>query len=123
MARHTARWPWVPKDDQFAISFKLRRQPQHQPVSDCVPYAFEQRVLHALRALPPRDPALAWVAGLWRAALCSLAIATVAGGIHLTQPDDPTAPVEAVADSDLLEVATLGDLPGFEAPLPDTLRP
>jgi hypothetical protein len=67
--------------------------------------------------------ALAWVAGLWRAALCSLAIATVAGGIHLTQPDDPTAPVEAVADSDLLEVATLGDLPGFEAPLPDTLRP
>lgn len=102
---------------------KLIQVARHQPVSDRVPHAFEQRVLHALRSLPPRDPALAWVAGLWRAALCSLAIATVAGGIHLTQPDDPTAPVEAVADADLLEVATLGDLPGFEAPLSDTLRP
>lgn len=102
---------------------KLIQVARHQPVSNRVPYAFEQRVLHAIRALPPRDPALAWVAGLWRAALCSLAIATIAGGFLFTQPDEAPSAVDFVADADLLEIATLGDLPEFEVPAPDAPRP
>ena len=43
--------------------------------SDKVPYAFENRVMAAIRAPRPQDAANPTLSGLWRAALVSVALA------------------------------------------------
>jgi hypothetical protein len=103
---------------------KLVRSARRHPVSDAVPYAFEQRIMHAIRNAPAPDPFLPWVAGLWRAALCALAVAVLSGGIHWRELVNPSAPAgEGVPDAELLEVAVLGDLPDFESSDPDATTP
>jgi hypothetical protein len=103
---------------------KLVRSARRHPVSDAVPYAFEQRVMHAIRNTPAPDPYLPWVAGLWRAALCALAVALLSSGFHWRElVNDPTATVQEVPDAELLEVAVLGDLPGFEPTDPAASTP
>jgi hypothetical protein len=47
------------------------------PPSDHVPYAFEQRVMARLAALPVFDPWTLWGRGLWRAAAPCVAIMCV----------------------------------------------
>ncbi len=104
---------------------KLVRAARQQTMSEQVPYAFEQRILHAIRSAPPRDPFLAWVAGLWRAAFCALAIAAATGTWHWGQTNDSAPPIETlvIADADLLEVAVLGDLPELDEPLAEPPAP
>ncbi len=55
--------------------------------SDRVPYAFEQRVMTAVRGLRPADPLVLWTAGLWRAALSSVAVAVVLVGANAVTTD------------------------------------
>lgn len=107
-----------------ALRQKLVRSASRHPVSDAVPYAFEQRVMHAIRNTPAPDPNLPWVAGLWRAALCALAVALLSGGFHWRElVHEATAAGDDVPDAELLEVAVLGDLPGFEPSDPDAPTP
>jgi len=103
---------------------KLVRSARRHPVSDAVPYAFEQRIMHAIRDAPAQDPFLPWVAGLWRAALCALAVALLSGGFHWRELVNASASAgDGVPDAELLEVAVLGDLPGFEPADPDAPTP
>lgn len=104
---------------------KLIRAAREEAMSEEVPYAFEQRILHAIRRAPVRDPFLPWIAGLWRAAFCSLAIAAAAGTWHWGQTEESTSDndIAAIADADLLEVAVLGDLPDSEDALPEASVP
>lgn len=109
-----------------AFRRKLVDSARRHPVSDAVPYAFEQRVMHAIRnaPVPVADPFLPWVAGLWRAALCALAIALISGGFHWRQlVAQPGRGAEEVPDAELLEFAVLGDLPGFEPAEADAPTP
>ena len=102
----------------------LVRSARRHPVSDAVPYAFEQRIMHAIRNAPAPDPFLPWVAGLWRAALCALAIALLSGGFHWRELVNASAAAgDDVPDAELLEVAVLGDLPDFESTDPDAPTP
>lgn len=57
--------------------------------SDKVPYAFENRVMAAIRAPRPQDAANPTLSGLWRAALVSVALAMVSTGLDLAV-QDPT---------------------------------
>ena len=89
---------------------KLLCSARRHPPSDHVPYAFEPRVLHALRTLPPPDPTLPWVTGLWRAAACALTITTLLGTFHWHSTRDAVSDSELPADRDLLELAVFSDL-------------
>jgi len=62
------------------------------PTSDRIPYAFEKRVMSALPATGLRAPAGAAVAGLWRAALLSVAVAVMASGLDFAVQDLPGEP-------------------------------
>lgn len=107
---------------------KLVRAARRSPPSDSVPYAFERRIMHAISRLPGspadmRDTALPWIAGLWRAALCAVAIAAVTGGIHWQASRRPASDSDPIPDADLLEVAVLAELPGYDEPAPDYTAP
>lgn len=53
---------------------KLIAAARAHPPGDDVPFAFEQRIMARLRALPEPDPLTHWVAGLWRAAVPCVAV-------------------------------------------------
>lgn len=76
---------------------------RRQAPSDRVPYAFEQRVMAGVRSLRPPDRLADWTAGLWRAALSSVAVAVVLLGVNAVTPE---ASLEAVS-ADPLETALL----------------
>src|SRR5262245_31523716 len=61
---------------------------RRQSPSDHVPYAFEQRIMARLRELRPNDRLTVWTAGLWRAALSSIAVAAVLIGVDAMAPDN-----------------------------------
>ena len=52
---------------------------RNNPPSDRVPYAFEQRIMHRLRALPAPNHWALWAGPLWRAALSCVAITILCG--------------------------------------------
>ncbi len=70
---------------------------------DTVPPGFAGRVRAAIRALEP-DPMRVWSAGLWRAALCAMAIAFVAG-MFLAPPTQPSFDISDAGDTELAESA------------------
>jgi hypothetical protein len=53
---------------------KLLLAARNEPVSDHVPYAFEQRVMACLGAHRPADPGALWARALWRAAAVCVAL-------------------------------------------------
>jgi hypothetical protein len=74
----------------------LIRAGRADPTSDAVPYAFEKRVMAAVRRAAAPDPMKGWVLGLWRAALSSAGVAAIA---CLLATGGPAADEEAVADT------------------------
>jgi hypothetical protein len=50
-----------------------------RPPRDHVPYAFEQRVLARLNAVPAPDAAALWARALWRSAAACVALALLLG--------------------------------------------
>lgn len=73
------------------------------PTSERVPYAFEHRVMAALRDSGVRETAGSAVAALWRAALVSVAVAVLSTGLDLAVQD----PVGEADVEDTLELALL----------------
>ncbi len=73
------------------------------PPSEHVPYAFEHRVMSAVRDSGLKNPAGSAVAGLWRAALVSVAVAMMAMGLDFAVQD----PVGEAEVEDTLELAVL----------------
>lgn len=57
------------------------------PSSDQVPYAFERRVMAALRDSGVRESTGWAVTGIWRAAIVSVALAIVSVGVDLSVED------------------------------------
>lgn len=53
---------------------KLLLAARHEPVSDQVPYAFEQRVMARLDTHRPVDLGALWAQALWRAAAVCVAV-------------------------------------------------
>ena len=70
---------------------------------DAVPPGFAGRVRAAIRALES-DPMSVWSTGLWRAALCAMAIAFVAG-LFLAPPVPPPSEIADAAETELAESA------------------
>ena len=63
---------------------RLIREARQREPDDRVPYAFEQRIMRAIRQEPRLDAATLWAAGLWHAVLpCSL-VAAVAITLSVT---------------------------------------
>ncbi len=58
---------------------KLLAAARANPPGDCVPYAFEKRVMALLAARPATDPLAMWMRGLWRAAVSCAVIALLLG--------------------------------------------
>ncbi|MEN9732692.1 MAG: hypothetical protein RLZ45_687 [Verrucomicrobiota bacterium] len=73
------------------------------PSSVRVPYAFEHRVMAAVRKSTVRETAGSAVAGLWKAALVSVAVAVLSTGLDLAVQD----PVGEADVEDTLELALL----------------
>lgn len=73
------------------------------PPSEHVPYAFEHRVMSAVRDSSLRNPPGSAVAGLWRAALLSVAVAMMATGLDFAVQD----PIGEADGEDTLELAVL----------------
>ncbi|MBI3876774.1 MAG: hypothetical protein HY300_12625 [Verrucomicrobia bacterium] len=65
---------------------------------DRVPYAFEQRVMARLRALPAVDAWACWSRGLWLAAAACVAVTVVVGVLSLALPQ--TEPQDFTADGE-----------------------
>ncbi len=80
------------------------------PTPDRVPYAFENRVMAALQSSAIENPVGAAVAGLWRAALLSAAVAVMATGLDF-------AVLDPVVESDVEESLELAVLPVDDAEL------
>ena len=73
----------------------------HRP-SDRVPYAFEQRVMAQIRALPVLDEWAQWARALWNAAAPCVAIMVLLSAWSLFDPANPPAnPVQPIATTDL----------------------
>lgn len=88
----------------------LMRAARGTPPSDAVPPGFAHRVRAAIRAAEA-DPVVAWASGLWRAAVCSLGVAAVAGvllGPLHVGPHDPGEGAEPdLADAVLSDISDL----------------
>lgn len=87
---------------------KLIRAARTDVPSEAVPYLFEKRVIERILQQPVLDSTAAWAAGLWRAAVGSVAIALVCSGLHMNTAEfsedftdsDSMDPIElAVLDS------------------------
>ncbi len=89
-----------------ALAQKLIRAARNQPLSEEVPYLFEQRVMARIRAgRSTVDPWLVWAQGLWRAALPCLALLALVATWHWQHPAVPATELAAVSDD--LEVAAV----------------
>lgn len=82
----------------------LIRAARKHPVSDAVPYRFEQRVLARIQALARPDPLAIWGKIFWRAALSSLAVMVLISAWTLLPPSPSTDL------SDEIEVTVLAGL-------------
>lgn len=78
------------------------------PSSERVPYAFEHRVMTAVRDSGVRETAGSAVATLWRAALVSVAVAVLSTGLDLAVQDP-------AGESDVEDTLELALLPVEEA--------
>ena len=80
------------------------------PPGDDVPQQFVQRVRAAIRRAEP-DPTLAWSAGLWRGALCAVAVAAVAGAVwgpaRVSPVEIPDTYETELADASLPDVSEI----------------
>ena len=65
--------------DLSALEKKLVAAARKETISDRVPYAFEQRVMARIRALPVADAWTLWGGALWRAALPCVAVMAALG--------------------------------------------
>lgn len=83
----------------------LRAGRKHQP-NDQVPYAFEKRVMHAIRSLRPVDHWSFWGQALWRAVAPCAAVMLLLG-IWTTLTVDPAYPGDL---SDAMEATLLTPL-------------
>lgn len=92
-----------------ALEKKLLAAARHQPPSDEVPYAFEQRILARLKQKPQVDGLTLWSRWLWRAAVSSLLVTLLTGIWALTPPAQPTAGAYA-EDFESLVYAGLNEL-------------
>ncbi len=70
---------------------KLWKMARACPPSDHVPYAFEKRVMAALRGRSMQDPITAWARLLWRSVAPCLAI-TILLGFYAAQDPEPSVP-------------------------------
>ena len=80
------------------------------PTSDRVPYAFEHRVMSAVEAASIKPSGGSAVAGLWRAALLSVAVAMMVTGLDFAVQDP-------VGESDVEDTLELAVLPVDDAEL------
>jgi hypothetical protein len=87
-----------------ALEEKLMQAARHRPPADTVPYAFAQRIMARLQAIPRMDPLAFWTRMLWRAAVSSLAVMLVVSTWIVVSPT-PTASL-----SDDLEMAVFAGL-------------
>lgn len=55
----------------------LIRAGRTDPPSEKVPYAFEKRIMAAVRGISKPDPMKGWVLGLWRAAVSFAGVAAI----------------------------------------------
>src|SRR5438128_2416730 len=69
--------------DLNKLQQKLIATARLHPPSDRVPYAFEKRIMARLASPPARNQDALWVRAMWRAAVCSAAIALLAGAWSL----------------------------------------
>jgi hypothetical protein len=93
---------------------KLLEAARRQPPSDQVPYAFEQRVMAHLRAVPVVDPLSLWAAGLWRAAFGAVGLCAIVVSLQLVIAG-PAAPDESepISEPPDLEAVLLAPLEPF----------
>lgn len=75
--------------DLNALQQKLLAAARGQPPDDCVPYAFEKRVLARLADRPASDAWVWWVRGLWRAAASCAAVCLLLGAWTVLTPALP----------------------------------
>ncbi len=73
-----------------------------QPADERTPYAFEQRIMARLRALPTVDPARLWGRVLWRASIPFAALALALA--VWTRVLAPAPPVDMRAEVGLSEL-------------------
>ncbi|HTI69926.1 MAG TPA: hypothetical protein VMF06_08170 [Candidatus Limnocylindria bacterium] len=57
---------------------RLIQEARRRPVDDRVPYAFESRVMHAIRQQPRADVTTLWARGLWQAVAPCVVLAALA---------------------------------------------
>lgn len=95
---------------------ELMRIARQDAPSDAVPFAFEQRVLHALRQSHRPDPLFEWFDGLLRAARGAMVITALAVCVHLVLPSSAQLADDAVQDHELLDTALLAGIPETEDP-------
>ena len=89
---------------------KLLADARRSPPSDGVPYAFEQRVMHAVRLLQRSESAIAWASGLWRAVVPCVAVAALAvvTSIALVRPPNLEADTSLVTGDQTESLDTTG---------------
>ena len=73
----------------------IARAARFLPEDDRVPYAFEKRVMAAVRALQPVDVWTRWSSTMWRAALTCVAISLLTGA--LAQFNEESSSIELFA--------------------------
>ena len=76
------------------LADKLLRSARSSPSREAVPYAFEQRVMAQIRALPAPDLWAVWSAALWRAAMACLAITLLSSAWTLWASQSNSSQVE-----------------------------
>ncbi|MBX3746340.1 MAG: hypothetical protein KF833_13625 [Verrucomicrobiae bacterium] len=83
------------------LQHKLVAAARRVPTSDAVPFAFEKRIMHALRNAPAPDAWTTWGRLLWRAlAPCCAVMILVGLGTH--PRSEPAFDLEETIDAVLL---------------------
>ena len=72
--------------NEMELQKKLIRAARAHTPDERVPYAFEKRIMALLPATVPTDDAVAWVRGMWQAAVSCAAIALLCGAWAFFNP-------------------------------------
>lgn len=78
---------------------------RREPVSEGVPYAFEQRIMARLGGLRPLDTAVYWARALWRAAAVCLAVSVLAAFWSLSTMEGTSVTLETAVLSAVDELS------------------
>lgn len=87
---------------------KLLEAARQNPVNDCVPYAFEKRVMEHIKLRPFSDHAAIWASALWRAAAPCVGIMLLLAGWSIFVPNQSpgSGDISQELDNTVLAAAT-----------------